>query len=95
MQQAKTLTHLSWMEFPTGLFHFFFKGCWVIFFIFIQILIEHSVSKQWRSRSDTISVAYDLGLHCLPMPHKKDARLIYWLTLRMLGNVSCFCFLQN
>ena len=26
--------------------HFHFKGCWVVFFIFIQILIEHTVSKQ-------------------------------------------------
>ena len=24
------------------------KGCWVVFFIFIQILIEHYASKQWR-----------------------------------------------
>ena len=28
---------------------FCFKGCWVVFLIFIQILIYHSVSKQWRS----------------------------------------------
>ena len=34
-------------------------------FHFIQILIELSVSKQWNS---------DLGLRCLPMSHKKDAR---------------------
>ena len=25
-----------------------FKGHWVVFFIFIHILKEHSVSKQWR-----------------------------------------------
>ena len=31
----------------------------------------HSVSKQWRPRSD----AADLGLHCLLMSHKRDARL--------------------
>ena len=24
-----------------------FKGCWVIFFSLIQIVIEHSVCKQW------------------------------------------------
>ena len=24
------------------------KGCWVVFFIFIQVLTEHSLSKQWR-----------------------------------------------
>ena len=34
----------------------------MVFFIFIQILIEHSAAS-------------DLGLHCLPMS-KKDARLI-------------------
>ena len=31
-----------------GPVHFRFKGCWVDFFIFIQILIEQYVSKQWR-----------------------------------------------
>ena len=38
MQQASTsdLTCLSQMV--------FLKGCWVVFFISIQILIEHSVS---------------------------------------------------
>ena len=28
--------------------HFCFKECWVVFFLFIQIIIEHSVGKQWR-----------------------------------------------
>ena len=36
----------------SGPVHFHFKGCWVLFFIFFQILIEHSVSKQWRPWSD-------------------------------------------
>ena len=40
------------------------------FFILIKILIEHSVSKQWRTASD-------LDLHCLPMSHEKDAKLIW------------------
>ena len=31
--------------------------------------MDQSISKQWR-----IS---DLGLHCLPMSHKKNARLIW------------------
>ena len=31
-----------------GTIHFRFNGCWVVFFIFVQILIEHSASKQWR-----------------------------------------------
>ena len=32
------------MEFPTLInwpVHFHFKGCWVVFFIFVQILIEY------------------------------------------------------
>ena len=33
-----------------GLVHLSFKGCWVGFNI--QILIEHSISKQWRPWSD-------------------------------------------
>ena len=48
---SASLTHLCRMEFPilnNWTSPFPFKGCWVILFIFIQILIEHSVSKQWR-----------------------------------------------
>ena len=45
-------------------------------FIFIQILIEQSVSKQGDPDQTPRSVASDLGLHCLSVPHKKDARLI-------------------
>ena len=40
-------------------------------FIFIQILIEHSVSKQWRPDQTPRSAASDLGLCCLRMSHKK------------------------
>ena len=36
-----------------------------IYIFFIQILIEHFVYKK-----------SDLGLHCLHMTHKKDARLL-------------------
>ena len=28
------------------------KGCWEVIFIYIQILIEYSVCKQWRPWSD-------------------------------------------
>ena len=45
-----------------GRVHFQFWGCRVVFFIFIQILKEFSVSK--------------LVLHCLQMSRKKDTRLI-------------------
>ena len=34
--------------------HFCFKGGQVVFFIFIQILIENYASKQWRPCSDTV-----------------------------------------
>ena len=52
----------------------------MVFFIFIKILIEHSVSKQWRPHS----AASDLDLHCLLMSHKKDARLI-WVKIAFSG----------
>ena len=45
------LTHLNQMEFPSldrWASQFLFKGNHVVFFIFVQILIEHSVSKQLR-----------------------------------------------
>ena len=50
-QVIRVFTHLSWMEFPTIInwaSPFPSKGCWKVFFILIQILIENSVSKQWR-----------------------------------------------
>ena len=49
------LTHLCRMDSPPlsiGTVHFCFKGCWVVFFIFIQILIEQSACKQWRPWSE-------------------------------------------
>ena len=49
----------------------------MLFFIFIQNLREHSVSEQWRADQMPLSAASDLGLHCLPMYHKKDARLMW------------------
>ena len=60
---------------------FLFKGCWLVFFIFIQILIEYSANKQWRPDQMPRSLACDLGLHYLPMSHKKDARLICYTTV--------------
>ena len=50
-----------------------------MFFIFIQISIEHSVSNPWRP----CYTASDLGLHCLPMSDKEDIRLI-WLNRKMI-----------
>ena len=45
----------------------------VVFYIFM----EHSVCKQWRGDQMPHSAASGLGLHCLPMSHKKEARLIW------------------
>ena len=45
----------------------------MVFFIFIQILIEHSVSNDQTPQN----AASYLDLHCLPMSHKKNARLIW------------------
>ena len=46
-------------------------------FIFIQILKEHSVSKRGDTDQTPLSAPSDLGLHCLPLSHKKDAILIW------------------
>ena len=51
----------------------------MIFFIFIQILIDHSVVNSRYPDKMLRSVASDLGLHCLPMPIKKDAIMLIWL----------------
>ena len=53
-------------------------GCWVIFFFLYQILIEHSVQANSGDPDQTPrSAASDLGLCCLPVSRKKDARLIW------------------
>ena len=41
----------------------------------IQILIEASVSKKWRARSDAAYCGVCLVLHCLPMSHKRTLGL--------------------
>ena len=57
---------------------FLFKGLLGgIFSIFIQILLEQSVSTNSGDPDQTPRyVASGLGLHCLPTSHKKDDRLI-------------------
>ena len=47
----------------------------MVFFIFIQILKENSVIKQWRSDQTPQNMASYLVLHCLPMFNKKNTRL--------------------
>ena len=51
----------------------------MVFFIFIQILKEPFVCKQWRPDQTPRFAASDLVLHCLPMSHKKDAIVFKWV----------------
>ena len=64
------LTHLCRIEFPTVInwnSPFLFQGMLDGVFHFYNILL-------------TVDAASDLGLHYLPMPHKKDAR-VTWVKL--------------
>ena len=45
----------------------------MVFFIFIRILMKHSVISGDPDQTAGVS---DLDLHYLPMPYKKDTRLI-------------------
>ena len=47
----------------------------MVFFIFIQILMEHSVSKQSRPDQTLCSSVPALVLRFLPMSLKNDSRL--------------------
>ena len=63
----------------------------MVFFIFIQILIEHTFCKQTVETlhdQSLHSAASALGLHYLPTSHKKDARLIWLNTAYWV--FSCF-----
>ena len=51
------------------------------YFSFFKIFIELSISKQCNPDQTLHSSASGLGLHCLPMSHKEDARLIWINTL--------------
>ena len=65
----------------------------MLFFHFLQIPIESSVGKQRRSWSDTAFCAVsDLSLHCLPMSHKKDTRLVW---VYVCGGIHQFIKGQN
>ena len=48
---------------------------------FLFVLKYTSVSNIGEPNQTPHSAASELGLHCLPMSHKKDARLI-WVNLR-------------
>ena len=48
----------------------------MVYFIFVQIVIDYSLYKYWRLDQTQRSVASDLGPYCLDMSHKKGAMLI-------------------
>ena len=49
----------------------------MVFFIFIQALIESMQASSGDPDQTPHFVASDLGLHYLPISHKKDARHIW------------------
>ena len=50
----------------------------MVFYTFIPILIEHSVSKKWKPDQTLRSAASGLGLHCFfSMSRKEDATLLH------------------
>ena len=53
MPKGPASPHLS-----IGPVHFHFKGCCMVFFIFIQILIEHSVFKANSADPESALLAY-------------------------------------
>ena len=53
-----------------------------IFFIFSQILIENCMKNRKANDQTPHYAVSDLYLHCLPMSHKNDARLI-WVKLKL------------
>ena len=68
------------MEFPDVIIWtilFPLNGRFVVFFIFIQILIEKADTNSGEPDQTPQNAASDLGLHCLHTSHKKDARLIW------------------
>ena len=48
------------------------------------------MGKQWRRLINQTprSAVYDLGLRCLPISHKRDARLLYGLTQPLPHNAA-------
>ena len=75
----------------------------MVFFIFIKILIEIIDANSGDPDQTPLFAASDLGLYCLPMSHKKDARLIMVNTVQNHNvkiqihdrecMVFCFCSL--
>ena len=60
---------------------------WVFFFHFFpnfnRTFCKHTVKILIRHWTMQCLAVFDLGLHCLPMSHKKDARL-KWVKIKLL-----------
>ena len=68
----------------------------MIFFISIQILIEHSVVNSRYPDKMLRSVASDLGLHCLPMPIKRTLCLYgLWDYTKPVSKKVSFSYMRN
>ena len=62
----------------------------MVFFIFIQVLIENLQANSGDPDQMPHSVASVLGLHYLPLSHKKDARhIMFKMQLFCLSHKSC------
>ena len=62
----------------------------MVFFIFIQFLKITSVCKSGESDQTPRFAKSGLVLHCLPMSHKKDARLISQLVVNPFLSLAFF-----
>ena len=68
----------------------------MLFFILIQILIEHHVSNSRERDQTSQSVASDLGLFYLSMSHKKNASLTWVNTFVVyVTHISCIVSSSN
>ena len=57
--------------------------------VFVFIQLENILQENSGNLDQTPqSAASDLGLHCLPMSHKKDARLIWVNPIAQRGLVT-------
>ena len=70
------------MDFPTLFIYmisFSFLGTSGVFFIFISFFDEFMSANRIAPDGAPRFAASHLGLFCLPLSHKKDARLIYFI----------------
>ena len=70
---SQPFTHLTELNFPLYQLNqsiSVFRVCWVVFFIFIEILIKHSIkANSWNPDQLQCSAVSELEVHCLPMSH--------------------------